>query len=337
VILVIALALAGCGENTPAKAYNVYLDRLARTLDVEPAPIGEAPAPALPAPRQLRLDLPPGNLDVLDFLALSGCAVQVTIGKRNSSLGRMARASQRLLLELEYLQLAPECIAYQRKRGETALADTLQAAWDLKREQLPALIFNATLGSDEYRRFWRGPTPSADYPGNTGSAVVTALTEINALARRWLDGDYRADNQGFELLLAEVAGGDGGSLLRALALQASGLEAADRVLQQRLARGPLCGPSRRPAAADILPNVVRRFFIEGIQPRAAALNRRYHELLPAITELERMLDPALPPAYLQWRGERNNGLQEHAMAPRRHVKVLQRLQAPCLETPDLPA
>jgi hypothetical protein len=75
--------------------------------------------------------LPPGKLGALDFLAISGCEVQVTIGKRNSSLGRMAKESQRLLLELEYLALAPECIDYQRRQGRSGVADTLEQAWQL--------------------------------------------------------------------------------------------------------------------------------------------------------------------------------------------------------------
>ena len=290
---------------------------------------GHTTIAALPPARDLRLDLAPGNIGALDFLALSGCAVQITIGKRNSSLGRMARPSQRLLLDLEFLLLAPECIAYQRRTGEEALAATLGEAWELKREQLPAQIFNATLGSSEYRAFWRTQVPAADYPAATGSALITTLEELNSHARRWLQGDFTADNQGIELLLGKVAGGDGGTLLRALAAQASALAAADQILVARMAGGPLCGPGRRPPAADILDNVVNRFFIGAIQPRAAALNRRYHELLPPITELEQMLDPALPAAYQAWRGRRDAQFAALAEAPRRHVQTLLAIQEPC--------
>jgi hypothetical protein len=285
--------------------------------------------PAFPPARELRLDLPPGNIDALDFLALSGCAVQITIGKRNSSLGRMARPSQRLLLDLEFLLLAPDCIAYQRRVGEAALAATLQEAWELKREQLPAQVFNATLGSSEYRAFWRSPAPSPDYPTDTGSALITAMEELNGHVRRWLQGDFTADNQGVELLLGKIASGDGGALQRALAAQASALAAADQILAARMAGGPLCGPGWRPAAADILDNVVRRFFIGAIQPRAAALNRRYHELMPPVTRLEQLLEPALPPAYQSWRTQRDEQLAAQAAAPRRHVQALLAIQEPC--------
>jgi hypothetical protein len=321
--------LGGCGAGGPQEDYRQYLTRLARTLEMASVAPGHASTPALPPARDLRLDLPPGNIDALDFLALSGCAVQITIGKRNSSLGRMARPSQRLLLDLEFLRLAPDCIAYQRREGEEALAATLEEAWELKRVQLPSQVFNATLGSSEYRAFWRARAPAPDYPAATGSALITAMEELNGHVRRWLQGDFTADNQDVELLLGKVAGGDGGALLRALAAQASALAAADQILAARMAGGPLCGPGWRPAAADILDTVVRKFFIGAIQPRAAALNRRYHELLPPVTELEQMLEPALPPAYQAWRGQRDEQLAALAEAPRRHVQALLAIQEPC--------
>ena len=323
------LLVAGCTESGPREAYRQYLTRLARTLSVTPVAATAAATPILPPPRELRLDLVSSKLDALDFLALSGCAVQITIGKRNSSLGRLARPSQRLLLELEYLRLAPECIVYQRQRGETALAATLQEAWDLKRRQLPARVFNATLGGAEYRQFWQAPPLSGDYPANTGSALITALERVNEVVGRWLGGDFTADNQGFELLLGKVASGDGGALLQALAIQGGALAAADRTLAARMERGPLCAPSLRPAAADILTNVVRKYFVSGIQPRAAALNGRYHALLPPVVALEQILDAALPPAYLDWQAQRNRVLTDLTQAPRRHVQNLLAIQQPC--------
>jgi hypothetical protein len=325
----LAPLVAGCGSQSPDQPFQEYLTRLGRTLSVERGAVEKTPLPQLPRPGALRLDLASGSLDGLDFLALSGCALQVTIGKRNSSLGRMAPPSQRLLLELEFLQLAPACIQHLRDKGREELAATVQEAANLKKEQLPALIFNATLASEEYRDFWRGGSLPPEYPEATGSAVVSALRAVTAHSRRWLAGDYTADNLGFELLLGEIARGDGGELLRALAHQKSWLEAANRMLEQRAARGPLCTQHIRPAAADILPNVVHRFFIDGIQPRAAAVGRRYHELLPAVAELEALLADALPAPYRGWQQRRDALLATFVTAPREHVRQLQAVQEPC--------
>ncbi len=333
-LALLALAMAGCSGSGPEAAFDEYLGRLARTLGAAPVQPVIPSVTALPAPRELHLEIQPGNLDALDFLALSGCAVQITIGKRNSSLGRLARDSQRLLLELEYLQLAPPCIDYQREQGESGLADTLEQAWQLKRRQLPASIYNATLGSSEYRQFWKkAPGAAADYPANTSSAVIASLEAINGHARRWLAGDYSADNREFEILLGEVATGDGGALLQALAAQDAALAAANHIAAERMERGPMCSPGIRPAAADILPNVIRKYFIEGIQTRAAALNRRLEELMPPVGALEQMLEPALPPPYRRWSEQRDAELARWATAPRRHVELLQDIQRPCGTNP----
>lgn len=325
------LALLGaCQSGDPDGPYSNYLTRLGRTLEVEPPAPGASSLPRPPRSGELQLAVAAGSLDALDFLAISGCAVQVTIGRRNSSLGRMARPSQRLLLELEYLRLAPECIDYQRARGRDDLAGTLQQAWDLKRRQLPARVFNATLGGTEYRSLWRLPARAGDYPATVGSRVISALHAIDDHARRWLAGDFQADNLAFELLLSEVATGDAGALLQALARQGEWLRAADAVVARRAARGPLCAPRIRPAAADILPNVTRKYFVGEIQPRAAALGRRYHQLLPPLASLEDLLEPVLPPAYEDWRRQRDALLTELAAAPRRHVEQLIAIQRPCM-------
>jgi hypothetical protein len=275
------------------------------------------------------MEMPASALDALDFLALTGCAVQVTIGKRNSSLGRMAAPSQRLLLELEYLRLAPECIAHQRSQDRNTLADTLQGAWVAKRQQLPAVIYNATLAGPEYRQFWRASVTPGDYPAATGSQVISALESINHMARQWLGGDYRADNQAFEIALGEVATGDGGALLQALAKQGAWLSTANTMLAQRNRWGPLCAPGVRHRAADILPNVVRVVFIGQIQPHSAALGRRYHQLLPPLLDLETLLENVLPHAFLTWREERDMLLNRLLDAPLRHVESLQATLAPC--------
>jgi hypothetical protein len=189
-----------------------------RTPATVQARIATAPPAALPPRGELHLELAADRLDTVDFLALSGCALQVNIGRRNSGLGRGARDSQRLLLDLEYLQLAPACIDYQRAQGNHALVATLQRARTLKYLQLPAAIYNATLGGDEYRAFWNTPAPvSAGFPATSGPAVAASLKAINRQARRWLAGNFSADNREFEILLGEVAAGNGYTLLRALA------------------------------------------------------------------------------------------------------------------------
>lgn len=324
------LGIVACAPGGTDGPFAVYLDRLGRSLDVNPGtPLLPTPVARPPRTGALRIDLPRGNLDALDFLDLRGCELQVTVGKANSSLGRMARDSQRLLLDLEYLRLAPACVEQLRGEGEQTLANQLQAEWARKRAQLPARIFNATLANSEFRDLWKPAALAPEYPGRAGSTPVTALETINALATRWLGGDYSADNEAFELLLYDASLGDAGTLWRALGHQAAWLEQANQLVKVRLDRGPLCAPDRRPEAAEIVPNVVRKFFIAGIQPRAAELGRRYHALLPPVRALERQLDAVLPGDYRSWRDARDAALAHMADSPRHHAQRIQALLASC--------
>lgn len=329
-LCIIALALlAACSDSGPDTAYRTYLERLNHTLDASAQPPARPAYPRPPRPGALRLPIASDSLDTLDFLALSGCAVQVTIGRRNSSLGRMAAPSQRLLLALEYLRLAPECAAQLRAEGRASLAQTLDDAWRLKQSQMPALLFNATLGSEEYRAFWQAAATPGGFPAVTTTTAEQALSAVNGLARRWLDGDYRADNLDFERLLGEIGGGGGGRLLWSMTLQASWLEAANDSVRQRMARGPLCAPDTRHAAADILPVVVEKYFVGGIQPQSASMHRDSFRLLPPARELETLLQDVLPADYRAWQARRDDTLAWAEGAPRRHVEQLLAIQAPC--------
>jgi hypothetical protein len=331
--LLLAAALGACSRG-PGDDLERYLGRLEGALDSTAPAAGEAGRPLPPRVGALQLTVPRDSIDALDFLALRGCALQVTVGKRNSSLGRLAAPSQRLLLELEFLRLAPACSEQLRDEGRDELAATLERAAAGKREQLPARIFNATLGSEEFRSFWRAPAALGRYPEQTSSEPVSALAAIDALAARWLAGDYRADNEAFELLLSTVARGDGGALLAALALQRQALSRADGILARRAAKGPLCTGGLVPGEVEVLRTVVRKFFVGGVQPWSAAVDRRRQQLLPPLRALEDRLAAVLPTAYVQWREQRDGALAA-AAAPRQHVEAILALLADCPGGPGL--
>lgn len=203
----------GCQPNETGTPIEIYLDQFNAALPVaNPADMFTS-APQLPKVDVLHLDTDSANEGVVDFLDLRGCALQSTILKQNSNLGRKAKPSQRLMLELEFLQLAPACILRLREHNNTALAETLERRRQLQQRHLPALIFNATLGGEEYQAFWR-PTPApGQYPPVEPSVSLLALQAINRHVRRWLAGDYQAQQREFELLLSEVAGGNGDAML----------------------------------------------------------------------------------------------------------------------------
>lgn len=333
----LVLLFSGCTDPGPEAAFSTYLARLERPLAAAAPAWETAPPPRPPRAAKLRLALAPGRLDALDFLSLRGCELQVTVGKRNSSLGRLAPPSQELLLELEFLRLAPACIEHLENDNRNALATRLHEAVDSKRQALPSRIYNATLATDEFRGLWSAPQSLGSYPASTSSAPVSALEAINAHAARWLAGDYSIDNRHFELLLGEVAKGDAGALLAALNLQQAGLGGANAMLRERGDAGGLCTGTSISRDMTIFKKVVETFFIGGIQPWSATVNQRLHDLLPPLQALETQLADRLPPAYREWQQLRENRLRSGSDAPRQHVKQIQRLLEGCapstLQTP----
>lgn len=325
----LACLLAACTGDEGADRLRDYIARVARPLN-SAIPVPEPQVTeTLPRWTALQQSVEPGSLDGLDFLKLRGCALQQTVARRNSSLGRLAPPSQRLLLELAFLREVAPCEVLLRDRGETALAQLLREAALQKQRQLPRLIFNATLGSDEFRQFWRGANHLGAYPADTSSAVVAALERLETDAGRWLDGDYRADDAALELRLAAIAAGDGGELLSALGRQAAYLDAATTLLRERSGRGSLCPGGRQPQAAQILRTVARKYFVGSVQRHAAALEQRRHQLLPPLRRLESRVGEALPPAYSVWRTARDERLATWQQAPKRHVLALQALLGDC--------
>ncbi len=325
-IALLAALATGCSMGGEPPLDN-YLTRLGRSLDTEIGPASSA-LPALPRSRDLRIDLLPGSLNILDMLELADCRLNITIGKSNSSLGKLATHSQRLLLELEFLERAPECIDSLDPESQAELIATLETAAADKRRQLAARIWNATLGGPEFREFWKRPSRLGDYPAGTAAAVPTALERLGQLSNAWLSGDYGRGHDELEPLLGTVRSGDGGALLAALELQQQSLLGADPALQARLER-PLCFGNSPSPEGQVFDTVVRKFFVGEVQPWSVKLERRRLALLAPVAELEASLGEISPPAYRDWRVQRDDLLASSTVAPRRHATALAELLESC--------
>ncbi len=326
----LALAvLQACHSSGPDSPFKRYLSQLELALSVTRPTVRTTPVPLLPGVEQLQWAIPPGSIDTLDFLQLSGCAVQANIGRRQTRLGRFAKPSQRLLLELEYLRLAPACIHRLRDDHKHALADSLEAGRLEKTAQLPMLVFNTTLGSDEYHALWLDTPVPSDYPRSSSNARSFALAAINGQARRWLNGDYHAHNRDFELLLSEVAGGDGGLHLQDWSRQIDWLATADLMLEQGMATAVLCSEYTADPTAVNRTAIATAYFIDVIQPLIRQSQLHYREILAPVTALETQLGGALPPLYRRWITARAQHVAALTRAPDNHLSLLHRIQQDC--------
>ena len=330
IIALLLLLLSGCGQSETGLAHlSEYLDRLSTvtgiTLEPQAHPRRDLAPPTLeqagPATAQ--------QIDLIDFLSLTGCSLQVNLGRRNTQLGRTASPSQRLLLDLEFLDLAPACIDLLEGRGNTALAATLRVASDDRKQSLSEQVFNAVLLGSEWRAFWQADPALADYPQRTNSAIEQTVVSLSAMSARWLDGDWSADNRAFELLLSDLRAGDGGELLLATSHLVWALERANTLLATTQSERPLCPFGQATERSRALERVVQQFFVGRVQPWVVSLRRRAELLQTPTQRLETVLYTSFTPPYQDWVVQRDALLLQLTQMTRQHVQAVQAALSSC--------
>ena len=325
------LALIGCSDpdNGPARL-DEYLTRLSAVTGIEltsgaPYESGQFDLPDEQAP-----ELPAASqIDLIDFLSLSGCELQINLGRRNTQLGRTASPSQRLLLDLEFMDLAPECITLLRARGDDELASTLAAVSVEREAQLPDSITRALLSGPEWRLFWERPATLGNYPEDTSSAMTESLSRLADLTRGWLGGNWQASNRELELLLSDLRAGDGGALLAAHSLVSRELERANTLLARTQSTAPLCPFGNPTDRSKALEQVVARFFVGAVQPWLVQLRQRTELLLEPVKNLEAPLSTTLSPRYRAWVTQRDDILNTQSERIRAHIANIQATLAQC--------
>jgi len=327
IVLVLLLA-AGCTRQGPAGDLDTYIDKLSRVLDQPVPDITQVAIPRLPDARNLRVDFHHETINILQFLEIRDCELGHLVAERNSVLGKVAVPSQRLVYEINLLRTGDACLKVLGK-DHSKLAGKLKRELEDTRRDLPRYIWQATLGSPEFRQFWH--YGAAPLPAGFGSddAVITALRRLDGDAGRWLSGDYEVDSDRLEQTLDVIRGGDAGLQLRAWETLGQKLDTATAILDARLARRPLCFKGMHPRSADIFGTVVQEMFIGRVQPWTAKLNRHYYQLFPEIRNLERTLAPGEPAAYSAWRKARDASLAQAIASIVRHVNSLQPLLTQC--------
>lgn len=327
----LASLIIGCSESAQGPdQLKDYGQRLSRTLDTEvPDHDGILIPPRLQDAEVAPLEIPSSQLNLLDFLALSDCALQVNIGRRNSSLGRNAGPSQRLLLDLEFLKLAPACIKTLEINPDTQLVTALKTALAIKTQYLPHRIFNAVLAGPEYREFWQLPLGLGNYPNAVGGDILDTLQWFQYATTQWLSGNFQFQTDQLEQRLYQLRAGDGGALLLAAVAQARALQQINALLRLRNAAEPLCPNGNASAQAEILETVVVKYFASGVQVWLADLNRRERQLMVSIKNLETQLALVTPNSYRQWADKRQATLSLLRDTPREHIVALQQLAESC--------
>ena len=329
--ILLLLSITACSPSeVGAEKFENYLQRLSRIADVEIESTEATHRAKIPnfSPSQTD-NIPNGTLSLIDFLSLSGCALQTNIARRNTSMGRTASASQKLILDLEFLRLAPACIELLTRQGDAEIAQTLHDNIALRRTHLKQRLFTALLGGPEWQDFWRIPNRLLDYPDNASGDTAQALWILSQRAERFLDGQWTEKDEDLEPLLAQLRVSSGGHLIEAARLQTEALTRGSAVMALAAKRGAYCHRGSITDVGTVTKTVIAKYFAGDVQVWSARVSQRHYEIQTPLLALETRLEDVLPHEYMVWRQHREALLEQLYAAPRQHVLSAQALLNDC--------
>jgi len=324
--------LAACNQDKSASAD--YLNRLENVL--ERKAIAAEPFVLLnfPSKRELILDPPQASLSIREFLSLRECKIHAVIAHRNSSLGKVASASQKLFNDFEILHHGPACLEHL---NDNDLRRKLAQFLTEKETNLPTTLWQSMLGQQEYSSFWRSKNYD-NYPAELTLETIPDLVLVSEFINRVLAGQRSFTKQQtskIEQHLGRLRFGDGGELLWHYQRLGENLKQANSIIKQRI-QSPLCPQKKSTQQARFLSNVVNNYFIKHVQTNAVQLNQRAKKLEPVLRQLEEPLLIYAHPLYIQWRNRRNIIFEQSKSATMLHVQLLQELYSQCGLTPGKP-
>ena len=196
-LLILTLLLSGCNTDTPQGMLEDYANRVSNAIEYDFSVDAEADLPAAPqypAKRDRILPLSDIRVGVIDALAFRHCDLLQLISERNSSLGKLAGDSQRLIYELKAapaLQACRDRLIGQNNPYPELLTQVKQIL-KTKSDEFPRLLWNTVYNSAEMEQQFAlkaAPMPLADanYLNQlpTNSAFLRRLLLMQKTIGRW--------------------------------------------------------------------------------------------------------------------------------------------------------
>ncbi|WP_296270463.1 DUF3080 domain-containing protein [Pseudomonas sp. UBA6323] len=335
VLLLCLLLLAACGPaNDGLALQSDYLQRLQRSLDAADVNAFDSRSVSqyrLPARRERLAEIPELRIGLLDLVidARRCPHLQQLISQRNSSLGKQLMPSQRLGYEGDLLRAIDDCLPHLQ--DDSSLKTTLQRLASDKRQQLPAVFWNALNGSPEFENYLRFADQAVPVDTQEDSAALDALQRLGRIGAG-LPGQLPPSAKELEpLFFALYASEQGGQLITSLTSLRHNLDVGSEILEQRQHGRPLCPLGQATPRGRILQNIFVKFYAGGLQPYLAQVDQRGQQWQAALLQLQRI--DGIPPAtreHLQrLAGEQGSLWQGFRTATARHVKAWQTLLNSC--------
>jgi hypothetical protein len=283
-LVAIVFVLTGCSD--PAQSLmDDYANRLSRTLALEiqnPAPLDLTPLPSIAT---TRADITDSSISLVELVATRVCGLDLLLGQRNSSLGKVMTPSQRLKYELAFLEQVQPCLTTPDIAPD--LTQKLAAIAAEKAIQIDQHWQNF-LQQDETLRQQLHPYHHLSEPNSVAGVAETmqALHSLLALKKNiaqqnWQQASRINPEQALEALYKANALSQ---LQQSLRFSENWLQSLNQQLEQ-VDLTAQCPDGKSSAKAEILNTILLQYFVGKVQLYLAQVDGTYQQLYPLLQQL----------------------------------------------------
>ena len=281
--LITALLLCGCQPNKDADfVWHDYTKRLEAVLDLPFDPADFSPSLLPKAVHQTPTRL---NISILQSFKLNHCKLGELIAEYNSSLGKVAPPSQRLIYHIRFIQLAPACIA---TLDDSALIDTLTLGLAQKQQQaLNVFVQMLTHDKSIHKRLFIGYDSLTFDEMQLGRLEFeSALSRLNGIKQQIITQNWQQiEIDDLEQTLAIFHRQPLlNQYLRSLSLSVFELTELNDYLFQHQARAA-CRLGHANQQQAILQNVFHQYYLAQTQAYLSQLNQLHYRLSQPMLQL----------------------------------------------------
>ncbi|MFY0675896.1 MAG: DUF3080 family protein [Neptuniibacter sp.] len=345
VLVLCLLCLSGCEKNPPEDMLENYTSRLSRVLeiqhDLQPAPN----VPLFPLRRDRIMPTQEIREGLIDVLNLKQCHLIQLIAERNSSLGKVYSASQKMVYELKFYAAIRRCLETVKQQGtpDPDLVKQLNDIYQIKDQNLSAEIWNGIYTSSEVENnFSIGEKPISLEADGSNSSMLNAyatLATLSDLALNRNTSELPDFIQDIEPLYEKLhRNRSGARIVASLVLITQYLDQASTLIEQRLKQKPVCFNGKISQKAKILQNVFYKYYAGEVQPYMGNVHKHALTWLDLNTKMFKNLttsgielSPAVT-AYYQRVIQRNSEQSlwsEYESARGRHIEAWQSVLKQC--------
>lgn len=345
-LLLLTSLLAGCSDDPATDLVRDYSARAANAIEVDFSLQLESAATFYTPLPERRLRLAPltelsGGL--LDMIELRRCRLVDLVAERNSSLGKLAGPSQRLIYELQFVPALRDCLAaIDTDPNLTELRGELSRVLEIKQNQLDAQLLNSLYASPEMeQQFSLGETPLAPQMAGEASQLRPTMEHFATLARltqarQWQEPQFVSElEKGYEMLFRSQLGAQ---WLASMALLTQGLAQSAAAIETRLAGRPICFNQKPNNQSKILWNVFINYYVGRLQPYLARVEREgrawSEHNLAILTPISAVPQTQIYRDYFDPQGAI---WSDYLQARNRHTAAWQAILEQCGLRPGLPA